>query len=57
VWPPTELGSQVCTTMPCLLVEMRISLTFLPRLTSNYHPPSLCLMNTWDYMHAPPPHP
>jgi hypothetical protein len=36
------------TTMPSLLMEMGISLTFFPGLSSNYGPSNLHLLSNWD---------
>jgi hypothetical protein len=39
-----DLGLMACTTIPSLLVEIRVSLTFLPELELD--PPNFCLLNS-----------
>jgi hypothetical protein len=36
------------TTVPNLVVEKE-TINFLPRLAMSHEPPSLCLLNKWDY--------
>jgi hypothetical protein len=51
--PSAQLGSQACTTMPSLLVEM--GSPFFPGLASNWELPDPHL-HSWDYR-PDPPHP
>jgi hypothetical protein len=46
---PTQLGLQVCPTTLGLFVEMGSPLNFLPRLSSNWGSPDLCLPSSEDY--------
>jgi hypothetical protein len=43
-----------CTLSQIFSVEKGVSLTFLPRLPSNCHPPHLCFLSSWAYRHEPP---